>query len=78
MEITGEANGLQEDEGRMLTEDQLEQQRMLAMRAWDLRERRRTHHPVYRSRRTADGKALMQHVLGSLLVLAALMLISKG
>jgi hypothetical protein len=77
MENAGSVNRSQ-GAGRELTEEQLEQQRMLAMRAWELRERRTPRHPVYRARRIADSRMLMQHMIGSLLVLGALMLISHG
>lgn len=60
-----------------LTEEQLEQQRMLAMRAWEMRPARRAPHVAYRFRRTTDSKAVAQHMLGALFVLGALMLIAK-
>jgi hypothetical protein len=77
MEFAGGMDGVQH-KGRELTEEQLEHQRMLAMRAWEMRERQPTRHPVYRARRIADSRMLMQHMIGSLLVLGALMLISHG
>ncbi len=60
-----------------LTVEQLEHQRMLAMRAWDMQPLQRMRpHPMYRARRADATRALVWQGMGALAVLGALMLVS--
>jgi hypothetical protein len=64
------------DQARSLTAEQLERQRMLAMRAWEMPLRRTQPHPMYRVRRADATKALVWQGMGALAVLGAIMLVS--